>query len=60
MDFELCLSEQFGLRAYMHGRWFPVELAVGYLQDVRGDKMPAVEKDLIARFLLSDLHCDYA
>jgi hypothetical protein len=60
VDFELCLSEQFGLRAYMRGRWFPVELCVGYLQDVRGDKMPAVEKDLIARFLLADLHRDYA
>jgi hypothetical protein len=60
VDFELCLSEQFGIRAYMHGRWYPVELAVGYLQDVRGDKLPAVEKDLIGRFLLSDLHCDYA
>ena len=60
VDFELCLSERFGLRAYMHGRWYPVELAVGYLQDVRGDKMPAVEKDLIARFLLADLHRDYA
>ena len=60
VNFELCLSEQFGIRAYMGGRWFPVELAVGYLQDVRGDEMPAVEKDLISRFLLADLHRDYA
>lgn len=60
VEFELCLSEQFGIRAYMGGRWFPVELAVGYLQDVRGDEMPAVEKDLISRFLLADLHRDYA
>lgn len=60
VHFELCLSEQFGLRAYMGGRWFGVELAEPFLQDVRGDRMPAVEKDLIARFLLSDLHCDYA
>ena len=59
-DFELCLSEQFGVRAYMGGRWFPVELTEGYLQDVRGDKMPAVEKDLISRYLLSDLHSEYA
>ena len=59
-DFELCLSEQFGVRAYMGGRWFPVELTEGYLQDVRGDKMPQVEKDLISRYLLSDLHSEYA
>ena len=59
-DFELCLSEQFGVRAFMGGRWFPVELAEPFLQDVRGDKMPIVEKDLIARYLLSDLHSEYA
>jgi hypothetical protein len=59
-DFELCLSEQFGIRAFMGGRWFPVELAEPFLQDVRGDKMPIVEKDLIARYLLSDLHSEYA
>jgi hypothetical protein len=58
--FELCLSEAFGLRAYIDGRWYAVEVASGILQDVRGDKMPIVEKDLIARYLLSDLHCDYA
>lgn len=58
--FELCLSEAFGLRAYMDGRWYPVELAEGLLQDVRGDKMPLVEKDLISRYLLSDLHSEYA
>lgn len=60
VHFELCLSEQFGVRAYMGGRWFPVELARGYLQDVRGDRMPIVEKDLISRYLLSDLHSEYA
>lgn len=53
--FELCLSEQFGLRAYMGGSYYPVELAEPFLQDVRGDKMPKVEKDLIKRYLLSDL-----
>ena len=60
VHFELCLSEQFGIRAYMGGRWFAVELASGILQDVRGDRMPIVEKDLIARYLLSDLHSEYA
>lgn len=59
-DFELCLSEQFGIRAFMHGKWYPVELAEKFLQTVRGDKMPAVEKDLIGRYLLADLHSDYA
>lgn len=54
-DFELCLSEDFGIRAYMGGKWYPVELVEGYLQDVRGDKMPIVEKDLITRYLKLDL-----
>ena len=58
--FELCLSESFGLRAYIDGRWYAVELDRGFLQDVRGDTMPIVEKDLIARYLLSDLHSEYA
>lgn len=59
-NFELCLSEQFGIRAFMDGKWYPVELAEPFLQDVRGDKMPQVEKDLIGRYLLSDLHSEYA
>lgn len=54
-NFELCLSERFGLRAFMAGKWYDVVLAEGLVQDVRGDKMPIVEKDLIARFLLKDL-----
>lgn len=58
--FELCLSEAFGVRAFMDGRWFPVELDKPFLQDTRGDKMMIVEKDLIARYLLSDLHSEYA
>ena len=53
--FELCLSEQFGVRAFMDGKWFPVELVVDCVQDVHGDKMPHVEKDLIARYLLGDV-----
>ena len=54
-NFELCLSEQFGVRAFMNGQWYPIELVENCLQDVRGDKMPIVEKDLIARYLLSDM-----
>lgn len=58
-NFELCLSERFGLRAFMAGKWYTVELADEFIQDVRGDKMPAVEKDLISRFLLKDLKADF-
>ena len=58
--FELCLSEAYGLRAYIEGRWYEIELAQRSLQDTRGDKMPIVEKDLIARYLLSDLRSEYA
>ena len=54
-SFEFCLSERFGLRAFMAGKWYDVELAERFLQDVRGDYMPKVEKDLISRFLLKDL-----
>ena len=59
-EFELCLSEQFGIRAFMAGKWYDVELAERHLQDVRGDKMAIVEKDLISRFLLKNLRADYA
>lgn len=58
--FELCLSERFGLRAYMSGKWYEVELSDNKVQDCYGDRMPIVEKDLIARFLLKDIHSEYA
>lgn len=58
--FELCLSENFGLRAYMDGKWYDVELAERYLQDVVSDRMTKVEKDLISRYLLKDIHSAYA
>lgn len=58
--FELCLSERFGIRAYMAGKWYEVELAENKIQDCYGDKMPIVEKDLIGRFLLKDIHSEYA
>ena len=58
--FELCLSEQLGLRAYMNGGWYSITLAEKYLQDLVYDTMPIVEKDLINRYLLSNLHSDYA
>ena len=58
--FELCLSEQSGLRAYMNGSWHSVTLAEKYLQDLVYDSMPNVEKDLINRYLLSNLHSNCA
>lgn len=58
--FELCLSESFGIKAYMSGQWYNVRLAENILQDTISDKMPGVEKSLIARYLLNDLHSDYA
>ena len=39
----------------MNGKWFPVELVEPFLQDTITDAMPHVEKDLIARYLLSDM-----
>ena len=54
-DFELCLSEKFGVKAYMGGRWFNVKLAEKFLQDEYGDRMPQGEKALVARYLLCDL-----
>lgn len=54
--FELCLSEQSGLRAYMDGGWHSVVLAENRFQNLGCDAMPLVEKDLVSRYLLSDLH----
>lgn len=51
----LCLSERYGLRAYMGGRYYGVELCEP-LCDVVGDAMPAVEKDLLYRYLYADAH----
>ena len=41
--FTLCLSENYGLRAYRNGRYYDVELAEP-MCDCVGDSMPAVEK----------------
>lgn len=54
--FELCLSEKFGLRAYMDGGWYAVTLAENRFQSRGYDTMPVVEKELINRYLLCDLH----
>jgi len=59
-NFEFCLSEQYGVRAYMDGSYYPVELAERCIQDTVSDAMPIVEKDLIARYLLSDIRAGIA
>lgn len=55
VSFTLCLSERYGLRAYIGGKYYPVELAEP-LCDIVGDSMPAVEKDLIYRYFYADKH----
>lgn len=55
VSFTLCLSENYGLRAYMGGKYYPVELAEP-LCDVVGDSMPIVEKELIYRYFYADRH----
>ena len=55
VKFTLCLSESFGLKAYINGTFYPVSLC-DTLSSVRCGTMPMVEQDLIARYLLSDLH----
>ena len=54
--FTLCLSENYGLRAYRDGKYYDVELAEP-MCDCVGDPMPAVEKDLIYRYFYADRHC---
>ena len=55
MRFTLCLSENYGLRAYRNGKYYDVELAEP-MCDCVGDPMPAVEKDLIYRYFYADRH----
>ena len=47
--------ESFGLRAYMGGRYYDVELAEP-ITDCVGDSMPIVEKELIYRYFYADTH----
>lgn len=55
VDFTLCLSESYGLRAYVGGIYYDVELAEP-ICDCVGDSMPSVEKDLIYRYFYADTH----
>lgn len=57
--FTLCLSEQFGIKAYMNGLFYDVKLE-DTISNVVAGKMPLVEQDLIYRYLQSDLHSDVA
>ena len=54
VHFILCLSEQFGIKAFMNNRFYDVVLC-DVLSDTITHTMPEVEKDLISRYLLSDL-----
>ena len=54
VHFILCLSEQFGIKAFMNDRFYDVTLC-DVLSDTITHYMPDVEKDLISRYLLSDL-----
>lgn len=54
VNFILCMSENFGLKAYMNNRFYDVVLC-DVLSDTITHTMPEVEKDLISRYLLSDL-----
>lgn len=54
VHFILCMSEQFGIKAYMNNRFYDVTLC-DVLSDTITHTMPEVEKDLISRYLLSDL-----
>lgn len=56
--FELCLSEEFGIKAYMNNAFYDIELA-GPILDIVGDAMPIVEKNLIRKYLQNDIHNNY-
>ena len=55
VSFTLCLSENYGLRAYMGGKYYGVELAEP-ITDCVGDSMPIVEKELLYRYFYADTH----
>lgn len=55
VQFTLCLSECYGLRAYIGKKYYGVELAEP-LSDAVGDSMPIVEKELLYRYLYADTH----
>jgi hypothetical protein len=54
VHFILCMSEQFGIKAFVNNRFYDVALC-DVLSNTVTKKMPDVEQDLISRYLLSDL-----
>ena len=54
--FTLCLSESFGLKAFINGTFYPVVLCDTLSSSLSTHNMPMVEQDLISRYLLNDLH----
>lgn len=58
--FTLCLSEQYGLRAYLNNKWYDIKLLNPYLQESTGDRLTETEKDLIERYLQKNLRQWYA
>ena len=56
IKFTLCLSESFGLKAYINGTFYPVILCDTLSSSISSYSMPMVEQDLISRYLLNDLH----
>ena len=55
IHFTLCISEQFGLKGFYHGKYYDVVLCEDCVSNVSGGHMPQVEQDLINRYLLNDL-----
>lgn len=55
VDFTLCLNERYGLRGYMGGKYYDIELREP-LCDVVGDPMPKVEKNLLYSYFYADTH----
>ena len=55
VDFTLCVNERFGIKAYINGKYFPIELREP-LCDIIGDPMPQVEKNLIYQYFYTDTH----
>ena len=56
VKFTLCLSESFGLKAYVNGVFYDVILCDTLSGSSSSYSMPMVEQDLISRYLINDLH----
>ena len=55
VNFTLCLSESYGIKGFMNGKYYDIELCEP-ICDVIGDAMPTVEKELIYHYFLADKH----